>query len=63
MTTAPSPRRAWRLFALASATLLFLLVLPAADDGFNLPVVISQIVLWAGVSLICGLGLHWYLKS
>ncbi|WP_225205697.1 hypothetical protein [Novosphingobium huizhouense] len=58
-----SPARIWLIFAAASLGLLFLLLLPAADDGFNRTVVISQVVLWIGVTLICGFGLRFYLKA
>lgn len=58
-----SPARIWLIFAAASLGLLFLLLLPAADDGFNRAVVISQVILWIGVTLICGLGLRFYLKA
>ncbi|NML93000.1 hypothetical protein [Novosphingobium olei] len=62
MPSTPSPRT-WLIFAAASLGLLFLLLLPAADDGFNRTVVISQIVLWIGVTLICGLGLRFYFRA
>ncbi len=58
-----SSTRIWTIFIAASLGLLGLLLLPAADDGFNRTVVISQVVLWLGVTLICGLGLRLYLKA
>ncbi len=58
-----SATRTWTIFTAASLGLLGLLLLPAADDGFNRMVVISQVVLWAGVTLICGVGLRLYMKA